>query len=231
MKHPRWARRSCSTWARTSRAAKRRTTSTSTSGCSRSPGPCGWGSDWQERPGARVRRRGVHAAAAGSRRARVRRRTMPGRPLTVAVDVDVVTYATGSGDRRVVALGAEQWLLARRLGIRAAPGSTPSASEDRAATAGVSVSPRSGFYVDGHMSSGVDRADERGWGLGRRGCRSEGPGARAQGSRLSQESAPGPLGPEARALRPAGFLYRWPFELESCFSRRSASRPSSCRRR
>ena len=33
-----------------------------------------------------------------------------GPPLILAVDADVRTYATGSGDRRVVAVGAEQWL-------------------------------------------------------------------------------------------------------------------------
>jgi hypothetical protein len=36
----------------------------------------------------------------------------------VSADVDVVRYATGTGDRRVIAAGAERWLFGERLGIR-----------------------------------------------------------------------------------------------------------------
>ncbi|HEY3160817.1 MAG TPA: conjugal transfer protein TraF, partial [Vicinamibacterales bacterium] len=42
-----------------------------------------------------------------------------GPPLILSVDADVKTYATGSGDRRVIAAGVEQWLFAKRIGIRA----------------------------------------------------------------------------------------------------------------
>ena len=92
---------------------------------------------------------------------------LPGTPLTVAVDADIVSYATGSGDRRVVAIGAEQWLLARRLGIRGGARFNTVGAEDRAATVGVSVSLRSGFYLDGHVVGG-GAADERGWGVASR---------------------------------------------------------------
>ena len=91
---------------------------------------------------------------------------LPGTPLVVAFDADIVSYAAGSGDRRVVAIGAEQWLLARRLGIRGGARFNTVGAEDRAATVGVSVSPRSGFYIDGHVVRGG--ADERGWGVATR---------------------------------------------------------------
>ena len=40
-------------------------------------------------------------------------------PLTVAFDADVRAYATPSGARQMVALGAEHWFLAKRVGVRA----------------------------------------------------------------------------------------------------------------
>ena len=42
-----------------------------------------------------------------------------GVPLTVALDADVRSYSTPSGERRMVALGVEHWFLTRRLGVRA----------------------------------------------------------------------------------------------------------------
>ena len=92
---------------------------------------------------------------------------LPGTPLTVAVDADIVSYAAGSGDRRVVAIGAEQWLLARRLGIRGGARFNTAGAEDRAATVGVSVALRAGFFVDGHVLRG-GASDERGWGVASR---------------------------------------------------------------
>jgi hypothetical protein len=92
---------------------------------------------------------------------------LPATPLIIAVDADIVSYATGSGDRRVVAIGAEQWLLMRRLGIRGGARFNTVGAEDRAATVGVSVSPRSGFYLDGHYVRG-GAADEQGWGVATR---------------------------------------------------------------
>lgn len=90
-----------------------------------------------------------------------------GVPLMVSVDVDAISYAAASGDRRVVAVGAEQWLLARRLGIRAGARFNMVGAEDRTGTAGISVSPRSGFYLDGHVIRGGS-TDDRGWGVAAR---------------------------------------------------------------
>src|SRR4030095_11881775 len=41
------------------------------------------------------------------------------RSLVVAVDTDLVAYQTPYGDRRVVAIGGEGWVLGRRVGVRA----------------------------------------------------------------------------------------------------------------
>jgi hypothetical protein len=92
---------------------------------------------------------------------------LPGLPLTIAVDADVRTYTFGAGDRRVVAVGAEQWLLARRLGVRGGARFNTAGAEEKAATAGISVAPRAGLYLDGFIVRGGS-ADDRGWGVGAR---------------------------------------------------------------
>jgi F plasmid transfer operon, TraF, protein len=88
-------------------------------------------------------------------------------PLTVALDVDLNTYATTTGLRRVVALGAEQWLWNQRLGVRAGVRMNTSGARERAATAGASLAVRPGLFAEGHVVRGGD-ADERGWGLAAR---------------------------------------------------------------
>ena len=90
-----------------------------------------------------------------------------GLPLTIAVDADVDRYLSGSGMRRVVALGAEQWFLDGRLGIRAGGRVNTAGARERAITGGASVAVRTGLYVDGHVTHGR-KADERGWGIGAR---------------------------------------------------------------
>jgi hypothetical protein len=90
-----------------------------------------------------------------------------GPPLIVAVDADVRTYATGSGDRRVVAVGAEQWVAGKRIGIRAGARFNRVGAQERATTAGVSVAARNGLYVETYIVRGGS-AGERGWGLATR---------------------------------------------------------------
>ena len=52
-----------------------------------------------------------------------------GVPLTVSFDADVSGTSTVSGDRRVIAIGAEHWLCPQaRRGCAAVAGSTPSAA-------------------------------------------------------------------------------------------------------
>jgi len=87
-----------------------------------------------------------------------------GRPLTVALDGDVRPYDTPTGARQVVALGAEHWFLARRLGVRAGGRQNTRGARERAATVGVTVAMRGGLFVDGHAAGGGARG-EQGWGL------------------------------------------------------------------
>ena len=88
-------------------------------------------------------------------------------PLTVALDVDVRRYTAPGGERRVFALGAEQWFAQRRLAVRAGARFNTVGAEERAGSAGVSVAVRSGLFLDGHVVSGGS-ADERGWGVAAR---------------------------------------------------------------
>ena len=90
-----------------------------------------------------------------------------GVPLVVALDVDAVRYESVSGVRRVVALGGEQWLFDKRLGIRAGARANTVGARGKAATAGVSVAVRPGLYLDGHAVRGGSD-EEAGWGLAAR---------------------------------------------------------------
>ncbi len=90
-----------------------------------------------------------------------------GPPLILAVDFDVKAYATGSGERRVIAGGVEQWLFAKRLGLRSGARFNRVGARERATTAGASIAARSGVYVEGQIVRGGSEA-ERGWGIGAR---------------------------------------------------------------
>lgn len=91
-----------------------------------------------------------------------------GIPLTVAFDADVRAYATPSGERRMVAFGAEHWILARRVGLRAGGRVNTRGARERIATAGLTVATGGGLFLDGHVVRGGPE-DERGWGLDERG--------------------------------------------------------------
>jgi hypothetical protein len=86
---------------------------------------------------------------------------------TVSADVDLARYATGTGDRRVIAAGAERWLFGKRIGVRGGARFNQVGQKDRSATAGVSAAIRSGLLVDAHaVRGGPD--DERGFGVAAR---------------------------------------------------------------
>ena len=85
-------------------------------------------------------------------------------PWVVSADVDVVRYTTGTGDRRVIAAGAERWLFGKRLGIRGGGRFNQVGHKERSATAGVSGAIRPGLFVEAHAVAGGS-ADERGWGV------------------------------------------------------------------
>ena len=86
------------------------------------------------------------------------------RALTLAIDADLHSYATGTGDRRVVAVGAEHWFAARRLAIRGGARFNTVGARGETATGGLSVALRPGLYVDGFAAAGGD-AGEQGWGV------------------------------------------------------------------
>jgi F plasmid transfer operon, TraF, protein len=90
-----------------------------------------------------------------------------GPPFIVSIDADVRTYATGTGDRRVVAVGAEQWLWTKRIAVRGGARFNTVGAQEGAATAGASVAARNGLYLEGYVVRGGSEA-ERGWGLGAR---------------------------------------------------------------
>jgi hypothetical protein len=79
----------------------------------------------------------------------------------------VKRYSVATGDRRVIAIGAEQWFATRRVGVRAGGRFNTVGPQDRAATGGVSVAVRSGLYLEAHAVRG-GRVDDRGWGAGAR---------------------------------------------------------------
>jgi hypothetical protein len=90
-----------------------------------------------------------------------------GPPLMIALDADAASYDTERGRRRVVAVGAEHWMFARRVGIRAGFRVNTVGDRERTATVGGSVALRSGIYVDGHIVGGGSTS-ERGWGAAAR---------------------------------------------------------------
>ena len=86
---------------------------------------------------------------------------------TVSVDVDVARYAAGTGDRRVIAAGAERWWLGKRIGVRGGARFNQVGQKERSATAGVSAAIRSGLFLEAHaVGGGAD--DERGFGVAAR---------------------------------------------------------------
>ena len=90
-----------------------------------------------------------------------------GPPLLVAIDADLKAYTLPSGARQVVAVGGEEWFVNGRLGVRAGARLNRVGAGERSATAGLSVSLRSGLFLDGHVVRG-GAADERGWGAAAR---------------------------------------------------------------
>jgi hypothetical protein len=88
-------------------------------------------------------------------------------PLTIALDADVRRYDGPAGERRVIALGAEQWFAQHRVGFRAGARFNTVGAEEHAVTAGGSVAVRAGLYLDTHAVFGRSD-DERGWGVAAR---------------------------------------------------------------
>ena len=90
-----------------------------------------------------------------------------GPALMVSVDADTKTYASTTGDRRVLAAGVEQWLAGRRVGLRAGIRQNRAGARELVFTAGGSVRVGETWHLDGFIVRGRD-TDERGWGLATR---------------------------------------------------------------
>jgi hypothetical protein len=88
-------------------------------------------------------------------------------PLIVSVDADVRAYASSGDERRVIAAGAEHWLVPRRVAVRGGGRKNTVGRKEGAVTGGASVSPRPGVFVDGHFALGGDTG-ESGWGVAAR---------------------------------------------------------------
>jgi hypothetical protein len=86
---------------------------------------------------------------------------------TVSADVDVARYATNTGDRRVIAAGAERWWFGKRIGVRGGARFNQVGHKERSATAGVSAAIRSSLFVEAHAVGGGSD-DERGFGVAAR---------------------------------------------------------------
>jgi hypothetical protein len=88
-------------------------------------------------------------------------------PFVISLDADVLRYDGGAGDKRVVAVGGEHWLLPRRVALRGGARFDTVGPAAGVVTAGGTVSPRAGFFVDGHVALGGEAADG-GWGVAAR---------------------------------------------------------------
>ena len=93
--------------------------------------------------------------------------TARGMPLTIALDADLRRYDAGAGERRVIALGAEHWIVRRRLAVRGGGRFNTVGATDRVVTGGITASPRAGLFVDGYGAYGGDAGDD-GWGVAAR---------------------------------------------------------------
>ena len=86
--------------------------------------------------------------------------------LTVAVDADVTRVPHPSGDRRDVAVGAERWIRARRIGLRGGVRASTIGEARLVASGGGSYAVRAGMYVDVFVAAGTGH--DRAWGLAAR---------------------------------------------------------------
>jgi hypothetical protein len=87
--------------------------------------------------------------------------------LVLAADVDTIKTPTVRGDVRNLAVGAETWMLRRRVGVRGGFTVNTVDDNDHTFSGGVSVAARQGVYVDGALRGGADDSWE-GWSLGLR---------------------------------------------------------------
>lgn len=86
--------------------------------------------------------------------------------VIVAVDGDLMSRVTPTGDRRDVAAGVETWWLSQRLGVRAGVRRSTVGEARGAVSAGISAGLTAGMLLEAHVARG--QADERSWSIGAR---------------------------------------------------------------
>jgi hypothetical protein len=86
---------------------------------------------------------------------------------TVAVDADLTTTATVTGDQRLLAAGGEVWTTTRTFGARGGVSVNTIGSRRTALSGGVSAAVKKGVYADGALTGGTDQG-RHGWALGLR---------------------------------------------------------------
>jgi hypothetical protein len=82
--------------------------------------------------------------------------------VTLAFDADLTKTHTATGRAQYIAGGLETWLGKRRLGLRGGVSHNLAEPVGTAASAGASLSVRSGLYFDGALTFGNDKARD-GW--------------------------------------------------------------------
>jgi len=86
--------------------------------------------------------------------------------VIVAVDGDVTTQQSPSGDRRDLAAGVETWWLHQRVGVRGGARRSTVGESRSVFAGGVSAGVTAGLFVDAQVTRGRD--DQRGWSVGAR---------------------------------------------------------------
>lgn len=101
------------------------------------------------------------------RQVRVGFAVLPTRGTTIAVDLDLQRTPSAIGDQRHLAVGAEQWLAQRRLGVRGGLRMNTIDELRPSASGGLSLGLTRTFFVDLQVTRGGDDAD-RAWSVGGR---------------------------------------------------------------
>lgn len=86
--------------------------------------------------------------------------------VIVAVDGDVLTRESVSGDRRDLAAGVETWWLGRRFGARGGVRTSTLGEARPVVTGGVSAGVTPAAFIEAHVAYGQD--ESRGWSVGAR---------------------------------------------------------------
>ena len=87
--------------------------------------------------------------------------------MILSLDADIRGYDAVRGKRQLVAVGAEQWFLDSRLGVRGGARMNRVGAKEWALTTGGSVRVATATYVEGYFMRGRSD-DDRGWGLSAR---------------------------------------------------------------